>query len=226
LMVLRGTAMRRHAQELGLRYFSEPPYLCCETPTFPAQDWYDACAVSRVLNDLSEGMVPSPDSAERAQAIFQSRRGLIAEILQQVRDGTPVPTIGRELFRLAGIPVASIAEDDALAHPGASGQPLRRVPSIAARVEVPAEGVLRGVVERHGLCWVETRTNDDGLEIHATEEGRPVVLKLFPKERPDSFFRAGGRMKVAYSGPLHDTAVLDEVLALADCQGPAIDERA
>ncbi len=226
MMVLRGTAMRRHAQELGLRYFSEPPYLCCETPTFPAQDWYDACAVSRVLNDISEEMVSSPDSAERAQAIFQSRRGLIPEILQQVRDGTPVATIRRELFRSVGIPVASGADGEDPAHPATTGQPLPRVPSIAARVEFPAEGVLRGVVERHGLCWVETRTNGDGLEIHATEGGHPLVLMLFPKARPDSFFRAGERMKVAYSGPLHDTAVLDEVLALADSVGPAIDERA
>lgn len=85
VVMLRGTRLRQQAEKYGLRYFSEPPYYCYQTPTFSVQDWFDLAGVAYVITMMTE-MVSSNSANQSAWSRYLTQTpDLVRGLLEKVR---------------------------------------------------------------------------------------------------------------------------------------------
>ncbi len=219
-LVLPGTRLRRDASRLGIRHYSSPPYLCFETPTFSVTDVLEAQAVGQVYLALEDHMPFTPREAyQRMQQIYSSRTDLFTHILNEYRK------TGTWSGCQAAIAEEFLSEDTSREGTGdvttpravpTGDQPLHSsiVEASICREDYPDEKLLRNVIARYNLEWVEEHVAGDECILFLNGEKGSLRIAFFPADSARRRFGEGGNIAIAYSGSLPDLKLMHELLAL------------
>ncbi len=224
LVLLRGTALYREADRWGLRFMEEPPRYALETATFPAAAMREARGVAWILSLLDEIHGTEAEDVDALDAWVRATPELIDALRARVRAGEPLDRILGDLMEAIhgdGFVGASAVRDflaadgrDALlipkGRPGGAGAPAPQ------RDAYPPAEVLAAALEGSGAEVLEERLGDGGLTLRIRHNDVLVDLQIFDAYDAGLCYRAAGRYKVAYSGPLTDLSVLDELLRILE----------
>jgi hypothetical protein len=103
LMVLRGTALRRRAGELGLVFDDRPPYLCYQTASSPLADTLRVGALCQVLATMCN-VFDGLEDAETTMHRIMDDAGLVGRVLAAIDRGAhPDDIIRDQLEHLFGL---------------------------------------------------------------------------------------------------------------------------
>ncbi|MFH1530859.1 MAG: radical SAM protein [Pseudomonadota bacterium] len=228
LIVLRGTELRRNAATWGLRYIDAPPSHALETATFPAAAMREARGVAWVLSLLLEFNDNDPDDLVALDAWVRKTPGLIGELRARVRDGVPLDRIlGDALAAIHGadfvgadriVDFLAISGRNEILAPrtaaqrGEEASPPAGAVAPAARGAFPSAAALAKLLTDAGALVLEERLTDGALEVKVRLPAGVVDLRIFGEDDGRLYYKAAGRYKVAYSGPLEDLAVMDALV--------------
>jgi hypothetical protein len=214
LMLLRGTALQRSAQSLGLRYMKHAPYHCFETPTASRQERQAMAAVAFVLTSLAEAPVHSapqkaiqrwicdhpglPTTLARRAAGDIELDAMLGEVIEQIFGES-----GRAAYTGAHQIREFYQAFDVLRGEAGAGAP--RKSSMAA---FPAASVLRTVLLRAGIELASAELEGSELHLQCTVAGQPVELFLRPGHVDGPCFASTERYKLGYNGELPDPRIM------------------
>ena len=213
LMLLRGTALRRHAKRFGLEYLPMPPYYCFQTPTFPREDYWDAVGVSLALTRLSHGE-PQPERTVTLRRFIGEGNDLIARLLSEVQSHRDPEQIYANLVRdvygadavqeIERMP-GGIRRDDAAL--------VEETPKSTPSLEPNAEQTdFRARLAAAGVIASAAHFDGTTLTAEVDDRGAGLILVASPKEQEGKFYVTTGRYKIAYSGAPKDMETVDRFI--------------
>jgi hypothetical protein len=214
LMVLRGSALRRSAHALGLRYMQQPPYYCYETRTVSRDDRMAMAAVAFVLSSLAEPPV-HPSLQKKLQAWVCSHPDLPKTIAHRAGQGVDLDALLGEVVEQIFGPAGRAA------YAGTHKmydlyQALReaddQAPPLPARSESPAlllsTAALRDALARVGIDLLAVTLEGPRQLLRCSVAGQPVDLFLLPAHVDGPCYATTERFKVGYKGSLSDPRIM------------------
>lgn len=235
VMVLRGTALHRRADELGLVFQSRPPYFCLATPQSNARETLEVSAVGTALTLLGSAL-------HRAESVLRKEfhrpygSELVDRIYRAVREGQSVNNcIGTILSEFFGVPCegrfmdadfrneTTVSFFDRLKDSMAQQHPDKAPELAEVRLEseisvathgFPLQSEIKGLIESMGISLDAVRSDAGTVVLNLRKGEDRLQLQLSPGDSDAPFYREVGGFRLSYGGNAIAETLADRLVDL------------